>query len=144
MSINLTLPFPPSLNAMYRSGLKNACARCRKEAIPISYPSDEYQAYQVRIQGALERAAGGGGWPRIIKPGLVAVTANLYRPRRAGDLDNYFKALLDALSGQLYDDDSQIIELHAYRHDDKDRPRVQLVVTDVTPAAPLPPQGSLL
>lgn len=145
--IELTLPFPPSLNAMYRTGLKNACAKCRDPrtgARPFLYPSTEYQSYQGSIQSALERLAGGAAWPRIIQPRLVAVTANVYRPRRAGDLDNYFKALLDALSGQLYDDDSQIVELHAYRHEDKDRPRVQLVVSDVTPPAPKPPQGSLL
>lgn len=29
------------------------------------------------------------------------------------DLDNYEKAVMDALNGQLWDDDSQVVELHA-------------------------------
>jgi Holliday junction resolvase RusA-like endonuclease len=67
------------------------------------------------------------------------VSLNLYRPRAAGDLDNYFKGLLDCLSGAAgYEDDSQIAELHAYRHESKERPRAELIITDLSK------QGSLL
>jgi Holliday junction resolvase RusA-like endonuclease len=62
--------------------------------------------------------------------GPVALFCTLYRPRRAGDADNALKALLDALNGLLWVDDSQIEELHLWRRDDKARPRVELVVRE--------------
>jgi len=135
VKIELTLNFPPSLNAMYRSGLKNACARCRREAIPFTYLSDAAESYRTMVMGHLERL----GRPLILAPTPVALTANFYRPRAAGDLDNYFKGLLDVLSGHAgYEDDGQIAELHAYRHESKERPRVELVITDLSK------QGDLL
>lgn len=45
--------------------------------------------------------------------GLVAVRAVFYLSRRAGDLDNYVKALLDGLKGAAYGDDSQVAALEA-------------------------------
>lgn len=129
MSIALTLPFPPSLNRLWRAGIKNACAKCRVQAIPFMRPSHEYEGYQTMIMGHLERL----GRPVILKPSDVAITAHFYRPRAAGDLDNYFKGMLDMLSGHAgYEDDSQIAELHAYRHESKERPRVELVITDLS------------
>lgn len=148
--INLTLPYPPSLNAMYRTQIIHLCPTClrctkcgpkappgdQRRAAP--FKSSEYQSYESAIQNALELASKGGAWPRILKPSLVAVTANVYRPRAIGDLDNTFKVLLDTLSGQAYDDDGQISELHAYRHDSPQRPRVELIISEVAG-----PQGAL-
>jgi crossover junction endodeoxyribonuclease RusA len=50
--------------------------------------------------------------------GPLACTVELYPPcNRRRDCDNYCKGLLDALgSAGLYDDDSQIIELHIRMH----------------------------
>lgn len=137
MSINLTVPYPPSLNALYRTIIKGKGEQMR--AMPIK--SAEYRSYELALWNALERTFGGAG-PRLARPRLVAVTANVYRPRAIGDLDNTFKALLDVLSGKIYEDDSQIVELHAYRHEGKEKPRVELVVSEVLP--PAGPQGSLL
>lgn len=50
----------------------------------------------------------------------------VYRPQRRGDLDNTMKAILDSLSGLLYVDDKQVIEIHAKRFDDKKNPRVEI------------------
>jgi Holliday junction resolvase RusA-like endonuclease len=136
LSLDLVLPYPPSLNALYRTLIKGTGKQAR--AMPVK--SAEYRGYEQQIFSALERRFGGAG-PRIIAPRLVAVTANVYRPRAIGDLDNTFKALLDCLSGKVYEDDGQIVELHAYRHDSKERPRVELVVSEV---APFTRQGSLL
>jgi hypothetical protein len=61
--------------------------------------------------------------------GPVALTITLYRPAKRGDLDNRIKVLVDALGGGIaYRDDSQVVELHAYRLDDKDHPRVEVQV----------------
>jgi Holliday junction resolvase RusA-like endonuclease len=43
-------------------------------------------------------------------------------------LDNRLKVLLDALNGIAYNDDADIVELHAYRLDDKHDPRVELKI----------------
>lgn len=61
--------------------------------------------------------------------GAVAVELAWYRGRRSGDLDNRVKVVLDVLRGLAYHDDKQVVELHAYRHDDKRNPRVEITIT---------------
>ena len=63
--------------------------------------------------------------------GEVAVSLTVYRARKAGDLDNYLKVLLDALKGVLYHDDSAITEIQAFREDDKISPRVMVTAWEV-------------
>jgi crossover junction endodeoxyribonuclease RusA len=47
----------------------------------------------------------------------VNLTINVYfKSNRKRDLDNILKPLLDCLTGHLYVDDSQIDELHLYKH----------------------------
>lgn len=51
----------------------------------------------------------------------LKVILRFYKPvketsRRYGDTDNLAKAVLDACNGILWVDDSQIIELHAYKY----------------------------
>jgi len=48
--------------------------------------------------------------------------------KRKADLDNFNKLWQDALTGIVYDDDSQISELHLYRDFDKQRPRIEVTV----------------
>lgn len=61
----------------------------------------------------------------------VVVYADWYRARRSGDLDNRMKVLWDALQGVAYDNDSQIVEIHARRYDDKRNPGVYVTVRPV-------------
>lgn len=63
--------------------------------------------------------------------GPVVLTVAVYRERKAGDLDNRLKVLLDALQGTFYENDSQIRELHATLHDDKQDPRVEVAVASL-------------
>lgn len=84
--------------------------------------SPEARAYALAVAAACRKA-------RLTSlAGDVVVTLHLYRPRRAGDLDNRIKVTLDALRGHAYADDDQVVELHAYRHDDKANPRVEVEV----------------
>jgi len=108
--IRLTLPYPPSVNNLYASYNGRRI------------PSRECKAFKEAVSDACQFAR--------VRPlsGPVRVTLNLYRPRRSGDLDNYAKAALDSMTGRCYGDDSQIVELHAYRHDDNKAPRVEVLV----------------
>ena len=63
--------------------------------------------------------------------GNVAVSVTVFRARKAGDLDNYMKVLLDALKGIMYPDDKAVTEIHAYREDDKESPRVIVTAWEV-------------
>lgn len=113
MGYTFTLPFPPSANRYWR----NYNGRMVVSA--------EATAYKWAV-----RAIACGITPRCITDN-VSVHVLVYRPQKRGDLDNCLKILFDALSGIAYEDDSQIIAIHAYRHDDKKNPRVVVTVEAV-------------
>lgn len=102
----LTLPIPPSANRYWVYTGKRVAT------------SPEAKAYK---QAVLLLA------PKNIIHGRVAVNISVFRPAKRGDLDNYLKVLLDALEGVLYENDKQITEIHAFRYDDKENPRVELL-----------------
>jgi crossover junction endodeoxyribonuclease RusA len=106
--ISFTLPLPPSANRYWRRAGKHL------------YISQEARAYK-RDAAITARLAS-------VKPldGNLAVSLRIYRQRKAGDLDNKIKVCLDALNGIAYHDDNQIVEIHAYRYDDKANPRVEI------------------
>lgn len=108
--MKVTLPYPPSANRYWRTFRGRAVL------------SAEAKVYKKHV-AALLAAAGH-------KPvsGPVAYTAHIYRPLRSGDLDNRLKVLGDALTGFAWLDDKQVVEIHAYRHDDKANPRVEVEV----------------
>lgn len=64
----------------------------------------------------------------IPAPTPCTLTIHWYRAQRSGDLDNRLKVIGDALIGTAYEDDKQIVELHAFRHDDKTNPRVEITI----------------
>jgi crossover junction endodeoxyribonuclease RusA len=112
----LTLPVPPSANTYWRHVgsrvLLSAGARQYRVAVA-----------SVCIQAGVRPIAG-----------PVALTLRWYRARRAGDLDNRVKQLLDSLRGYGFADDSQIEEIHAYRDDTE--PESARVVVTLSPATP--------
>jgi len=112
--ITITLPYPPSANRLWSNG-----ANGRK------YKTTEYLSFESKAQ--LEIA----GFIDKTLSGDLSVTLRIYRPRRTGDLDNRVKATLDVMQGMIYNDDSQIVELHLYRLDDKLNPRVEVNVCEL-------------
>jgi crossover junction endodeoxyribonuclease RusA len=108
--MKLTLPLPPSVNSYWR---------IFKNRILLSREARQYKL------GALMRAKTDGHTPLT---GDVVVNLCVYRKRRIGDLDNFFKATLDALKGVAFEDDSQVVEIHAHRMDDAANPRVEVRV----------------
>jgi crossover junction endodeoxyribonuclease RusA len=107
-----TLPYPPSANRYWR----NVKGRMVLSADARQYKHDA--ALYARDQRVTEPATG-----------PLAVALVFYRPRKSGDLDNRIKVCLDALNGIAWSDDDQVVELHAYRRDDKAEPRVTVSVS---------------
>lgn len=111
--IKLILPYPPSVNALYATfrGRRITSAKGRR------FKSDV--AILARRQGAK------------VLFGDLSVTFRVFRPKRCGDLDNRLKISQDALKGICFEDDKQIIEIHAFRYDDKANPRIEIDIKKV-------------
>ena len=66
-----------------------------------------------------------------LKTPLRAVLGLWHGTRRVTDIDNFNKLVLDALTGLVYEDDSQIVELTITKGYDKERPRVEVKIDSV-------------
>lgn len=113
--MNLTLPFPPYVNNMYLTLMM--------KGRPVRVPSGEAKKYKK----AVAKRCG------HLRPftGELRLELKVYRPRRIGDLDGTFKALIDSMKGFAFIDDKQITEIHAFRLDDKMNPRVEVEITEI-------------
>jgi crossover junction endodeoxyribonuclease RusA len=110
--VKLTLPYPPSANRYWRN------------YGGVTVLSAEARAYKGEA-ALLAKVAGTEEFT-----GPVVLIVDIYRPQRAGDLDNRLKLLLDALEVVAYRDDAQVVEIHARRFDDKKNPRVEIEVRE--------------
>ncbi|MDX2015578.1 MAG: RusA family crossover junction endodeoxyribonuclease [Myxococcaceae bacterium] len=116
MKRHLVLPYPPSANNYWRS----VAVRAGPKWVARVLKSEEARSYQKAVAAQLAGLA-----PETSE---VVVEFHVYRPRRIGDLDNALKVLMDALKGFAFVDDSQVVQLSAHRHDDKQNPRVEVWV----------------
>lgn len=107
--VNVTLPFPPSANRYWR-----------KTKLGRVYVSTDAKQYRDEVWALTIQK------PRLT--GDVALVLRFYRPRKSGDLDNRIKILVDALQLNCLQDDSQVAEIHAYRYEDKQNPRVEVEI----------------
>jgi Holliday junction resolvase RusA-like endonuclease len=114
VSQSIVLPLPPSANTYWRYP---------SNGVYVSEAAENYKA-GVKLRATLQRMTPFGG--------EVAMYVHVYRAQKRGDLDNFAKVLGDALNGVTYHDDSQVIELHMWRHDDKGNPRCEVEVRKVT------------
>ncbi len=104
----LILPLPPSTNSVYRHRAVGKRS--------MMYMTKEGKAYKAAVVAAASLCR-----PEI---GPVRVHMDVYLPRRAGDLANREKLVLDALQGYAYVDDKQIVELEMRKWLDHDNPRL--------------------
>lgn len=116
--IRLTVPLPPSANAMYRSQVIQGKPRPVKSAA--------YRSYET-LCGMVILAHG----KQTVPPGPLSFTAWFYfADRRRRDVDNNQKCLQDVVSRTLGFDDSLIQEVHAYRLYDKSTPRCEIEIRE--------------
>lgn len=115
--IFLTLPYPPSANQIWRTdfGRKkvytNKCAQDFKKEVKV-----------ICLQNKIEPFG---------KKRRLIFTMRVYRPKMIGDLDNRIKLILDSLNKLAFYDDRQIVEIHAFRFEDKENPRVEIEIIEV-------------
>ena len=122
--IQLTLPWPPSVNAMWR-----AIPRGKHCTSILSKRGREYR------EAAMIAIAAHNYTLRKLS-GRLKVTLDLHPPTaRKFDCDNYAKAIQDALThGCVWDDDEQIDDLHILKHPrDKENPRVVVTISELKP-----------
>lgn len=129
-SIELVLPWPPTVNTYWRHLTKGKLAG-------RTLISEKGRAYRIAVteQLLVDRVSSVGG-------DRVRVDIEARAPdRRQRDLDNLPKAVLDALThAGLWTDDSQIDDLRIWR---SERLSGEIIVR-ITPIAPATPQRSLL
>jgi len=114
--IFLTLPSPPSVNHYWRHTKQGR-----------HYISDEGKQFKNAVYAACFEQLRGFD-PDMMLKRPVSLAYAWYRPARRGDLDNIAKVTLDSLIGILYADDAQVWQSYAVRYDDKDNPRLELVI----------------
>lgn len=112
--MKLILPYPPSTNRYWR----NVNGKTIVSAEAAAYLKQA--GWLAKEQGAQMLA------------GCLRVVYHFYRPRESGDLSNRIKILEDALNGIAWEDDKQVVEIHAYRHEDKRNPRVEIDIQEAT------------
>lgn len=120
LAARFVLPYPPAVNRLYRVRVIG------KQAFP--YKTHEHRDYMKHVGEAI------GTVP--LWAGPLRVDVRLFRPRRVGDIDGPIKALLDGLNGRVWSDDSQVVELHVWRGDDKHAPRVEVSIHAATTQEP--------
>ena len=94
--------------------------------------------YRQIVQSAAKMAMCG----REPLSGGIKVAVNLYRKyqptaQNFGDVDNHVKAILDALTGIIFGDDSQVVTCTVAKFTDKVRPRAEVSICPVTVPEPL-------
>lgn len=115
VSQSIVLPYPVSANRYWRHYNGRTVV------------SEDARAYKAGVWLQAQHAG--------MRPfaGPIAMYVHVYRARKVGDLDNSAKVLADSLNGIAYQDDSQIVEWHLWRHDDPRNPRVEVEIRKVQP-----------
>lgn len=110
--LSFEIPVPPSANRYWRVAHNRIIV------------TNEAKAYKEKVFYKLRH---------IFEPLRkdIAINVTVFRKYRRGDLDNFLKIMLDALEGIVYLNDSQIVEIHAFRDDDKDNPHVKVLAYEL-------------
>ncbi len=116
LKLTLTLPLPPSVNAMYRYGNGRA------------YKTDAAKAWAQEVGYVARSACKRQNW-KCAKGRKVRLTLKAFWPdARRRDMNNLHKALCDALEHIVYDNDRYVLITDEDYRVDRQRPRIEVVV----------------
>ena len=128
-SIALTLPVPPSVNHQYATvngrRLLSARGRAYKELV----------GQQILL--ALAQSSNHGTLRRTLSRASLALSIRFFfASALRRDTDGGLKIAQDALCEGLGLNDNRVIETHLYKYQDRDNPRMEILLSVVPPATP--------
>jgi Holliday junction resolvase RusA-like endonuclease len=96
-----------------------------------AYTPKRVREYEAAVAAAAREAV--AAMPSWRTDGPMSVRLAVFRGARRGDLENYSKAICDAMNGVVYDDDRQIVEMHLVVGYCKQRPHAVVIVEPAVP-----------
>ncbi len=127
-SIALTLPIPPSVNHQYATvngrRLLSAKGRAYKELV----------GQQILV--ALAQSSHRGTLRRTLSQASLSLSIHFFfASALRRDTDGGLKIAQDALCEGLGLNDNRVVETHLYKYQDRDNPRMEILLSVVPPAA---------
>lgn len=121
--IVLHLPWPPTINAYYRSTRSG-----------IKYLDKSVRKFRVQVAESIHEQV-----PGLCLDYPLFMEVFLHPPdKRRRDIDNYMKGLLDALTEACFwDDDVLVDQLHIYRGEIVKDGKVRIEISEAGPIAPV-------
>jgi crossover junction endodeoxyribonuclease RusA len=114
--MKITLPYPPSVNHYWRAFRMGKSIRF--------YVSDEAKKYRRAVGELLSEI------DMILGPLNVRIEAYPPDRKKHRDIDNILKGLLDSMEhAGVFENDSQIVDLHVVKRDPAPPGRVEVTVT---------------
>ena len=120
LPLTLTIPMAPAVKVRHRTRIRGGKIQTYKDPDDLQ----REQVTQVYMRKLMAEHRRGGPFR-----GPLALACVFYMPdgtRR--DIDNLLKHIMDAGNKILYNDDSQIVTVAAYRHVDRSNPRTELMI----------------
>lgn len=94
-----------------------------------TYTPEHVVAAEAAVGWAVKAAAAKAGVSLRDRQGQYTILASFYRKnQRVCDLDNLLKLVMDACNGIVWDDDSQVNEIHAKVERGSPNPRTVLMI----------------
>jgi crossover junction endodeoxyribonuclease RusA len=125
--LRLTLPVPPSVNHQYATvngrRLLSARGRAFKEMV----------GQQILL--ALAQSTHRGTLRQAVREGTLSLSVYFFfTSALRRDVDGGLKIAQDALCENLGVNDNRVVELHVYKRQDRDNPRMELHLSIIPPA----------
>lgn len=97
------------------------------------YQPKRNMEYRDRVQAAALVAMNG----KAPMTGEISAVVKLYRrykpsARNYGDADNLLKGILDGMNSIVFCDDSQVVRCVVEKYQDKENPRAEIIVSEVS------------
>lgn len=108
-ALTLTMPLPPSWNAVFRAVAIPTKTFKRGQRVWTArvHTTEAYETHRLLIDAQARREAWPTPWP---KEQMLRFSADVYMPRAGCDLDDRLKVLFDSLEGYVYENDTQVAE----------------------------------